>query len=363
MTILPTVNPRRVGFVPERLEAAFNLLQRWQESGEVSSSALCVGRRGGMVEPRLFGVPANATFLVASITKPVTAAAVLLLAERGRLTLEDRVADVLPEFAQEGKADVRIRHLLTHTSGLPDMLPENEQLRAAHSPLSAFVEGACRQPLAFAPGTGVRYQSTGYAVLAEIVQRVSETPFAEFLRREFFEPLEMTDTALGVTGEAAQRIAPIPLPPEKAGLDWNWNSPYWRSLGAPWGGLITSPSDFARYCRMMLDEGTFGRTRVLSPATVRAMTSNQLNVFPDLPEPDRRCRPWGLGWRLNWPGSPSSFGDLLGPATYGHWGATGTLCWIDPDANAFCLLFTTRPHEEGGHILTRISNIVASAMA
>jgi CubicO group peptidase (beta-lactamase class C family) len=93
------------------------------------------------------------------------------------------------------------------------------------------------------------------------------------------------------------------------------------------------------------------------------LTTNQLAALPDVPEEERRCRPWALGWRLNWPGQPSSFGDLLGPRTYGHWGASGTLCWLDPEARAFLILFTTQPLEHEGRFLNRISNLVAAALA
>ena len=92
------------------------------------------------------------------------------------------------------------------------------------------------------------------------------------------------------------------------------------------------------------------------------MTTNQLQSMAAVPEADRRTRPWGLGWRLNWPGHSANFGDLLGPRTFGHWGATGTLTWIDPDADAFLVLFTTQPQEPEGRYLARISNMVCAAM-
>jgi CubicO group peptidase (beta-lactamase class C family) len=362
MDPIPVVSPGRVGFVADRLQRAYDLLQGEAESGRVPGSALCVGRRGAMSAPRFFGLPDEVLFLVASITKPVVAAAVVLLVERGQLGLHDRVVEYLPEFGQNGKEDVRIRHLLTHTSGLPDMLPENTDLRAAHAGLPAFLEGTCRHGLMFAPGSRVSYQSMGFTVLGELVQRIAGTALPEFLRREFFEPLGMHDTWLGAPAEVQHRIAPVVLPPEQQGTDWNWNTAYWRGLGAPWGGLITSPADFARYCRMMLDEGTLGRTRVLGPASVRAMTTNQLATLPDIAEEDRRSRPWGLGWRLVGAGHTPSHGDLLGPNAYGHSGATGTLCWIDPDADAFCTLFTTRPEGDAPH-LAHVSNIVAGSLA
>jgi CubicO group peptidase (beta-lactamase class C family) len=368
---LPIGRPEELGFIPARLQRAFDLLEQWTRTDKVPAASLCVGRKGRMLEPRFFGrqrpdgpapLRKDTLFLVASITKPVTATAIMLLVERGELTLQDRVATYVPKFAHNGKQDVQIRHLLTHTSGLPDMPPNNVALRAAHKPLAAFIDETCGLPLAFPPGTQVRYQSMGIAMLAEIVHEVTGLALAEFLRKEVFLPLSMADTSLGWQMEKKERIAGVRVPPGESKPDWDWNSAYWLGFGAPWGGLITSPADFARFCQMMLDGGRLGEVRLLSPATVRAMTMNQLAAIPEMPEEEKTCRPWGLGWKLKWPSHVLNFGDLVGPRTYGHWGATGTLCWIDPDAAAFCILFTTQPQGEDGRILARISNVVAAAI-
>jgi CubicO group peptidase (beta-lactamase class C family) len=357
---------------PDRLQRAYDLIERWIRSGRVPAAALTVGYSGAVLEPRILGrrgpgptesaISPDALFLVASITKPVTATAILMLVERGLLGLDDRVAEFVPAFARNGKHEVRVRHLLTHTSGLPDMVPENNALRAAHAPLSAFLDAIAGLRLDFAPGTRVQYQSMGFAMLAEIVHQISGRSLAEFLRAEIFEPLGMHDTSLGWAPEKKARIAAIRLAPEQMATDWNWNSPYWLGFGAPWGGLITSPGDFARFCRMLLGGGALEGVRVLGRATVRAMIGNQLETLPQVPEEDRRCRPWGLGWRRNWPGHPETFGDLLGPRTYGHWGATGTLCWLDPDADTFAILFTTEPLGIDRGFMARVSNIVAAAL-
>jgi CubicO group peptidase (beta-lactamase class C family) len=286
----------------------------------------------------------------------------MMLVERGELALEDRVSAYVPAFAARGKSEVQIRHLMTHTSGLPDMLPDNEKLRRAHKPMAAFVEGTCKEGLMFPPGTRVSYQSMGTLMLAEIVHQVSGQTIHEFMRKEIFDPLGMADTSLGWQPAKKDRIAQVRQSAEALKEDWTWNSPYWLGFGAPWGGMITSPANFARYCQMMLQGGELDGVRILSPATVRAMTMNQLAIMPRVPEEDRRCRPWGLGWRLNWPGHSANFGDLLGPRTYGHWGSTGTVCWIDPDAEAFCILLTTQPQEPEGRFLARISNLIASAL-
>jgi CubicO group peptidase (beta-lactamase class C family) len=365
------LGPERIGIDRARLGRVLRRLESWTGSGRAPAAALCVGRGGGALEPEYFGrmgpeddapaVRPDALFLVASLTKPLTATAVMILAEHGEVGLDDRVAEFLPDFARNGKHDVRLRHLLTHTSGLPDMLPDNRALRAAHAPLERFVGEVMRLPLRFPPGTQVSYQSTGFAVLGEVGRVVSGVGLAEFLRREVFEPLGMADTSLGWRPEHAGRIVRVRLEPDQEGTDWHWNTPYWLGFGAPWGGLITSPADYARFCRMMLNHGALDGTRVLSPAAVRAMTSNQLEGMPSVPETDRRCRPWGLGWRLTWRGESAHFGDLLGPRAYGHWGATGTLCWVDPDADAFLVLLTTQPGGDDGGNLARLSNAFAAA--
>jgi CubicO group peptidase (beta-lactamase class C family) len=365
-------NPREGSWNPARLARAFDLVDTLTHSGRLPAAEICVGGSAGVVKSRGFGrmgpeedaedVQDNTLFLVASITKPIVATAALLLIERGDVLLDDPVASVLPEFGRNGKAAVSLRHLLTHTSGLPDMLPNNIALRAAHAPLSRFVEAIYELPLAFPPGTQVRYQSMGFAILAAVVERITESSIAEFLRREVFEPLGMMDTSLGMKEGTRHRIAAIRLEGEQVGTNWHWNSPYWLAFGAPWGGLITSARDLARFCRMMLGGGALEGVRVLSLASVRLATSNQLKAMPQLPEVERKMRPWGLGWRLNWLGSSANFGDLLGPRAYGHWGATGTLFWIDPDADAFLVLLTTQPGGEDGRELARISNAVAAAL-
>jgi CubicO group peptidase (beta-lactamase class C family) len=371
MPDLTLARPAEAGFDGERLQRACDLLERWAEADKVPGATLCVGRGGKLVEPRFFGKQSpyadgplrkDALFLVASITKPVTVTAAMMLVERGLLALEERVATIVPRFAAKGKQDVQVRHLMTHTSGLPDMVANNTELRKAHKPLAAFIEAIFEEHLLFPPGTRVSYQSMGTAMLAEIVHQVSGKTIAEFLRREIFDPLGMTDTSLGWQQAKKDRIAAVRVPAGQVNADWGWNSPYWLGFGAPWGGMITSPADFAVFCRMMLGGGKLGDVRLLGPATVRAMTMNQLAVMPDVPEVERRCRPWGLGWRLNWPGHSANFGDLLGPRSYGHWGATGTVCWLDPDADAFCILFTTQPQEPDGKFLQRICNVVASAL-
>jgi CubicO group peptidase (beta-lactamase class C family) len=251
------------------------------------------------------------------------------------------------------------------------MLPNNRPLRMSQSPLSRFVEGACAVSLDFAPGRGVQYQSMGFAVLGEIILRVSGVSCPEFLDREIFQPLGMHDTALaappswfesdGGQPPKVERIALIRVPEEQQGGDgWNWNSRYWRSFGAPWGGMLSTARDLGIFCRMMLRGGEYGGRQIFSPTTVGVATGNQLLCLPSLPETDRRTRGWGFGWRLNWTAHDACFCDLLSQSAFGHWGATGTLFWIDPVLDAAGVVLTTEPLARGRSHLTRRSNAIVA---
>jgi CubicO group peptidase (beta-lactamase class C family) len=372
MPQLPLAKPHEIGFDAARMRRVAELLDKWVATDQLPAAGVCIGRKGKILEPIFVGrsrpeldappLKSDALFLVASLTKPVTVAATMLLVERGLISLDDRVAAIIPKFAANGKQEVRLRHLMTHTSGLPDMPPNNQQLRKEQRPLSDFVEATCRLSLLFDPATQVSYQSMGTAMLGEVVHQVSGMTLPEFLRRELFEPLAMTDTSLGWDLAKKERITTVRLPKGATIHEIVWNTPYWLGFGAPWGGLITSPADYAQLCQLMLNGGQLAGVRILSPATVRAMASNQLEGLPRISEEERRCRPWGLGWRLNWPGHSSNFGDLLGPRSFGHWGSTGTLCWIDPDAEAFVVMLTTQPQDPEGRFLARLSNAICAAM-
>lgn len=351
------------------------------ESGDVPGLAIEVMRDGQTSGTRGWGraglesdagpIDERTIFLVASLTKPVVAMGALRLVEEGLLALNDRVTSFVPEFSAAEKRGITIRHLLTHSSGLPDMLPNNRQLRMSNSGLSAFVEGACAVSLDFAPGRGVQYQSMGFAVLGEIIARVCGLSCADFLDREVFQPLEMQDTALGAPADwyesqadqppKIERVARIRVPEEQEGGDeWNWNSRYWQMLGAPWGGMLSTPRDLGIFCRMMLRGGEYAGRQIFSPATVGVATGNQLLCLPSLPEADRRTRAWGFGWRLNWTAHDACFCDLLSPGAYGHWGATGTLFWIDPVLNGAAVILSTQPLARGRSHLTRLSNAIVA---
>jgi CubicO group peptidase (beta-lactamase class C family) len=282
----------------------------------------------------------------------------MLLVERGLLSLDDPVQKHLPGFAGGDRPFVLVRHLLSHISGLPDMVPTNLELRRAHAPLSEFVADALTCPLLFPPGTGFSYQSAGVLLAAEIVESISGLPLREFQQNEIFHPLGMKHSALGlgtIELESTVRVgvggtaASNPREEEEYG----GNSPYWRDMGHPWGGMHSSAEDLSILLRALLNGGSYGGRTIWSPAAVRAMITNQNGA--EVPE-----APWGLGWGLRDSLVWNFFGELVSAKTFGHVGATGTVAWADPISDVTCVILMNQMVEEGA-LLKCVSNAVAGA--
>ncbi|MDA0333847.1 MAG: serine hydrolase [bacterium] len=353
------------GLDEARLQVARHLLAQWAQDGSVPGSAIAVARHGVLLESRAFGVAAHGNqqrqmapdnlFLVASVTKPVTAIAVLQLVERGLLSLADPVYAHIPEFTGviQGldRDRIRVEHLLTHTSGLPDMLPQNEALRARHAPLADFVKDVCQCELLFAAGTQISYQSMGTLLAGEIVERITGQSLRQMMAERIFAPLAMASTSLGIRDELASRAADVVLPQEQTGTDYHWNTSYWQRLGAPWGGMFSTVDDLARLLVATLGGGVLQDGRILGTLANRAMISDRTTRMPGLAS-EHRSQRWGLGWRLG------AWGDLASAASFSHGGATGTLVGADPESGLACVIFTTRP----GAPVHRVATAVQAAV-
>ena len=308
-----------------QFEEASRLVRAQTDSGDVIAAVLHV-RRAGQEMSRAFGAARiDLPFLIASLTKPMTASSVLWLRDRRELALSDPVSKYLPAFRNGERGDVTIRHLLTHTSGLPDMLPENTELRAQHAPLSQFVARTCRTPLLFRPGSKVSYQSMGILLAAAIVEQVSGEPMPVFMARTIFHPLRMRQASLGLGGRAITDTARCQVPQAERS-DWDWNSSYWRNLGAPWGGAHATAHDLAAF----VEAFAFPDGAVLPELTCREMRAIQTGTL----------RPhFGFGWQRE----AGEFGRTCSAETFGHFGSTGTMAWHDPATATTFVLLTTRP--------------------
>jgi CubicO group peptidase (beta-lactamase class C family) len=351
-----------------RLEHAAQMLESEVKAGRIGAAAIIVARHGkvvlhkgyGRLSPEPDSPPAtpDSIFLLASITKPVTACALMLLVERGLVSLNDPVSHYLPEFAGGEREKVRVRDLLTHTSGLPDMLPENRKLRRAQAPLSEFVKRTYKTPLLFAPREHVRYQSMGILLAGEIVEKVTGMRLRDFKKKEIFGPLGMKDSALGLgQGWRIKDTVWCYQSPDADPKDielFGANGAYWRDIGHPWGGMHSTTSDLAILLQTFLNGGVYRGKRFMSPVTAKAMTSNR-NAHLDTP--------WGFGWALQQSSVWNYFGDLVSPRTFGHAGSTGTVAWADPERQLLCVLLTNRPGRLNKWRLHRlVSNTVVASV-
>jgi CubicO group peptidase (beta-lactamase class C family) len=325
-------------FADERwngFDDAADVLARATAEGQVAAAVLHVVRRE-MSFTRHFGQAGSgqAMFLLGSITKPICVTALMTLFDRGEFGLDDPLRKFLPQFTGDGRERVTLRHLLTHVSGLPDQLPENEALRKQHAPLPEFIKHALRTPLQFVPGSRYQYSSLGILLATHVAERISGTGLREFVDRTVLQPLGLRHAALGLGRFAlgdmvpcqTERAAPESGAGDPSAKDWDWNSPYWRQLGAPWGGLHASAPDVGRF----LDEFLSARGTVVKPETARAMVSNQNRAG---------LTPRGLGFNVG-----SSAGSAgCSEKTFGHTGSTGTLAWADPASETICVVLTSLP--------------------
>ncbi|MGH9341265.1 MAG: serine hydrolase domain-containing protein [Acidobacteriota bacterium] len=323
-----------------RAEEADRLIASQIKTDDVAAAAFLV-RQGGFEFARGYGTAKIDTpFLIASPTKPMTVSAVMIVRDRGQLELAAPVSHFLPQFKGGGREAITIKHLITHMSGLPDMLPENVALRKRHAPLGEFVERTCRTELLFPAGERVRYQSMGILLAAAVVEKITAQPLPEFLASTIFAPLRMTQTSLGLGGrkiaDTAQCQVAVPS-------DWDWNSAYWRNLAAPWGGAHSTVHDLARF----IEAFTVPGSAPWPETTRREMREIQTGAL----------RPsYGLGWMRE----PGDFGKRCSPATFGHYGSTGTVYWHDPGSELTCVLLTTKPAENSrSGLLGPVSDIVA----
>ena len=337
------------------LDEAAALVGRHVDSGAVEGAVLDV-RQGASVFSRAFGTArdSDAVFLLASITKPMTATGVMALVDRGELSLSDPAQRFLPEFSAGPRARITVEHLLSHTSGLPDQLPENIELRRRNTPLREFVERVMRTELLFEPGERYSYQSMGILLLAEICERITSTPFPEYLAATVFAPLGMENTVLGLGGLSVgdtQRSQVEQGPPHGGqgaaeASHWDWNSVYWRDLAAPWGGAHGSAPDVSRFLLEFLEPE---RAAVLRPQTAALMIRNHTAGM---------AASRGLGFALG-----GGAGAGCSDATFWHGGATGTRAWCDPQSGTRFVLLTTLPATVANALLIQpVSDAVSQAM-
>lgn len=322
-----------------------------------------IGRRA--VEPAVEAMTTDTIFDVASLTKVVaTTTSVMKLVEDGRLRLADRVADFIPGFERYNKANITVRHLMTHTSGLRPDLDMGEPWVGYDKAIELAIEEIPTSP----PGERFVYSDINYFLLGDIVKRVSGLPLDQFAKKTVFEPMGMKDTGFLPAASLRARIAPTEkctpygYPCEGPNLEMLRgvvHDPTARRMGGVAGhaGLFSTAADLSIFCRMLLNGGSYDGKRILSPLTVAKMTT------PASAPGDPNVR--GLGWDIDSTYS-SNRGELLPIGSFGHTGFTGTSIWIDPLTREFVVFMSNRVHPDGKGDVTplraKVATIAASAL-
>jgi len=292
-------------------------------------------------------------FALASVTKPITAAVVMTLVEEGALALDEPIYRFIPEFSTASDADsadpalearrreVTVRQLLSHTSGLPEDLASGALRYRDRHDLDAMTDAMSRLPLRTAPGSELLYSNAGFALLGRVVERVTNRGFWEEAQRRVLTPLRMDDT-IPDPGVAEEDRLVLVTDTHHTGSDVEtYNSAYWRGLAMPWGGLFGSARDLASFAGAFLPNGP----RLLSPASVALMTSDQANGVSGGVQSMRVVwtpAQWGLGWEVKGSKRRHWTGELTSHRTFCHFGAAGTLLWADPGANCALAVFANR---------------------
>lgn len=371
----PTIlSPESIGLSSEKLKYIDSVVIKNLNEGNMPGAVIVVGGKDGVVFRKAYGsswlVPekklmtVETIFDLASVTKPVaTATSIMILLERGQLSLEDEVRKYILEFKpyidENGKEHhAKIYHLLTHTSGLPDYTnADSIKARYGYPAPEGTIETICNLPRFAPPGKEFKYSCLGFITLAEIVKRITGKNIAEFSKENIFKPLGMLKTTYNPNDELKKFCAPTEIRNGKV-LCGEVHDPLANIQGGISGnaGLFSTADDLAIYAQMILNKGEFKGKKILGSKTVELMTS----VFPKVQFAGR-----GLGWDIN-----SSYmqqrGDIFEIGSFGHTGFTGTSIQISSKENIFVIILTNRVHPDGkGNVASlrrSVANVVAGAI-
>jgi len=341
--------PAESGMDGAKLDLIHGWSQQLVDTHQAAGVVTLVARRGRVVHFDATGRAAldgdrpmqrETVFAIASMTKPITAAALMILQDERKLQLDEPVSKYLPEFKDlkmgggvRPAHEFTLRHCLNHTNGLV-----GEQLRIGE--LAAAVEPLAQAELAFAPGTRYQY-GAGLSVVGRVVEVVSGQRFEDFLSDRIFRPLQMNETTFRPSSEQQQRMARLYEPrADGQGLQpsdhWLFDFAADRAV-QPSGGLFSTAADIARFHQMMLNGGELQSQRILSSSAVRQMTSIQTgNIRENLPP----GAAWGLGFSVVHTSTNSHAASS--PGAFGHGGAFGTVAWADPRQELFVVLMVAR---------------------
>jgi len=406
--VLPQAGrPEALGFSAERLKRLGSVFQADVDKGAIPGAVVLIARNGKVAYFEAFGfqdrekriaMKSDAIFRIASMTKPITSVALMMLVEEGKIQIDDPLAVYLPEFKDHLKVGVEktapetgkpqlaleppqraptIQDLLRHTSGFTydvfgDTLVKQAykaaNLRDPNQTLAEFVSALSRLPLAYQPGTTWEY-SYSTDVLGRVIEVVSGVPFDQFVADRILQPLGMNSTGFFVPEAQIARLAEPQVDPAtgKRPVFLDVSRKPKRPSGG--GGMVSTAADYLRFSQMLLNGGELDGVRILSPRTAALMTSDHLPpgtpigsggqfgaLMPDL----EQGQGFGLGFAVRVaPGHnpyPGSVGEF-------YWvGATGTTFWVDPREKLVAIMMVQVPLTQTRHYRSLIRNLVYQAL-
>ncbi|MCI0703878.1 MAG: beta-lactamase family protein [Planctomycetia bacterium] len=376
LALIPALAPAQPPVAnPDKLAAIKPAMQKFVDSGDISGAVTVVGRKDGVIAYDTIGqrdiaakqpMTKDTLFRIASMTKPITAIGIMILFDEGKLNPDDDVSKHLPEFTgqmllipatpptatspampitlQKPKRAVKLRDLLTHTSGVANYpVGVNDVYTKRNRTLAETTLATAIQPLTFEPGTKWSYSNPGMDTLGRVIEVISGESYENFLKKRVFEPLGMKDTVFYPTKEQFGRLAVTynKGKAKDAALTANPNTLIALTESPkhpiPAGGLFSTGDDLAKLYRMMLNKGELGGKRILSEKAVAMMTKVQTgNIKTGFVE--------GMGYGYGWAvvREPKGVTGSLSAGSFGHGGAFGTQGWLDPKQDVFVVLLIQR---------------------
>ena len=386
-TSLGKASPEDVGLSTTRLSRLTQRMEQGVRNGEIPGGVVLIWRNGKIAYQETFGLRdpqsqapmrADAIFRIASMSKPITSLAILMLAEEGRLSLADPASKFLPEFAdlkvgsvrrgadgtatvalEPVKSPMTIQDLLRHTSGLTYGAAGSNPIKQAYVDAkvgdlkdtnATLVSKLSKLPLVFQPGTTWEY-SVSTDVLGRIVEVVSGEPLDRFVAQRITGPLKMRDTAFSADASQRDRAArPQPEGPKKVvpRIPLVTDDLAYKSGG---GGMVSTAADYARFCQFLLNGGELDGVRLVSRKTIELMTANHLPpgtpIGPDMARFEALApsaamgQGFGLGFAVRTDTGRNPLPGSTGDYFWG--GAYGTFFWIDPKENLYVILMMQSP--------------------
>jgi CubicO group peptidase (beta-lactamase class C family) len=398
---LPRAEPEAVGMSSARLARIVPALNAEIEAGQLPGAVVAVARRGHLIFHEAVGhlgpdrrapMPRDALFAIASMTKPITGVAGLLLWEEGRLGLADPVERFLPQLgdrrvavlnervlAGQGPIDtvpaarsITMLDLMRHTSGLTyggrgttavhRLYPDSSNVAGATLDTASFVERLAAAPLLYQPGTVWEY-GLSIDVVGLVVEAISGQRLGAFLEQRLFRPLGMVDTSFQVPPDKVARIArPLPRDPDTNEAQSVPDRAQALRFECGGGGLASTALDYLRFAQMLLGGGILGETRILGRKTVEAMRTNRMtpDIANRIAELDPNSQGYGFGLTVAVRERAST---LMGSLGEFYWnGAYGTLWWADPAEDLAVVFMAQVPGERRRHYRPLINSLVYQAL-